>query len=152
MKDCADALPACFDGSFLGLSQHVLEFGEDLFDRVQVRTVGWQDEEPCACSPDGCSDGFCLVAAEIVHDDEVPGLQGRDEELFDVAQEALAIDLAVKHARSGDGFLAKSREEGQRLPVAVRNIGIETLALLAPAADRGHVGLVQKVMLRASAG
>jgi len=34
VEECAGAAPCVFDGALAGLSQQVLEFGEDLFDRV----------------------------------------------------------------------------------------------------------------------
>ena len=34
VEECAGAAPCVFDGALAGLSQQVLEFGEDPFDRV----------------------------------------------------------------------------------------------------------------------
>ena len=60
-------------GTFGGLAQEMLELGEDLLDRVEVRAVGRQEEEPCAPCTDRCSDRRLLVAGEVVHDDDVAG-------------------------------------------------------------------------------
>ena len=35
-------------------------------DWVQVRAVGWQEPELCACGPDGGANSGRLVAAEVV--------------------------------------------------------------------------------------
>jgi len=51
-----DALPRCFDGSLCGFSEQVLELGEDLLDRIEVWTVGRQEQQARASGPDGISD------------------------------------------------------------------------------------------------
>ena len=97
-----------------------------------------------ACAPAALIDlaqGGGLVAAEIVHDDDVAGLEGRNELLLDIGAEAFAVDRAVEDARSGEPVAAQGAEEGQRPPVAVRGEGAQALALRPPAAQRGHVGL-----------
>ena len=41
---------------------------------------------------DGLADRFAAVAAEVVHDHHVAGLEGRDQEGLDIGQEGLAVD------------------------------------------------------------
>jgi len=53
------------DGSRGSLSEQVLELGKDLFDRVQVGRVFWQEEELGADRTDELADCFAPVAAEI---------------------------------------------------------------------------------------
>jgi hypothetical protein len=50
----------------------VFEFGEDLLDRVEVGTVGRQEEQMRTGRADGVAGRFALVAAEIVEDDDFP--------------------------------------------------------------------------------
>jgi hypothetical protein len=45
LEQPADALPSRLDGSCRSVSQQRLELGEHLFDRVEVRTVGRQEEQ-----------------------------------------------------------------------------------------------------------
>ena len=97
----------------------MLELGEHLLDGIEIGTVGWQEEQPCARRLDGGPDGLCLVASEIVDDDDIARLEGGKKELFNIAQEALAIDRPVEDARGGNGVMAKRCQEGQCLPVAV---------------------------------
>lgn len=137
----ADAAPCCFVGSLGRLSHEVLELGEDLFDRVQVWRIWWQEQEPGADGPDGAADGGLLVAGQVVHDDDVAGRQGRDEALLDIVGEALRVDRLVEHAGGVDPIASKSREEGHGPPVAVRHLGVEPLADRRPASQGGHVGL-----------
>ena len=46
-----------------------LELGESHFDRVEIGTVGRQDENPCAFCPDCRLSGRAFVGGEIVEDD-----------------------------------------------------------------------------------
>lgn len=103
-EDVGDAIGDVVEAPFLGLSQKLLELGEHLFDGIEVRAIGGQVEKPCAGGFEGAPDGLRLVAAEIVHDDNVAWLQRWQEELFDIAEEALAVDRAVQQARRGDGI------------------------------------------------
>jgi len=56
----------------------MFEFGEDLFDRVQIGGVGREEEEFRASSPDGSANGGGFVAAEVVQYDDVVWPQGWD--------------------------------------------------------------------------
>ena len=81
------------------------------------------------------------MAAEIVHDDDVAGLQDWNELLLDIGAEAFAVDRAVEDARCRELVAAQRAEEGQRAPVAVRREAAQPLALRPPSAQRSHVGL-----------
>lgn len=54
-----------FDAALGGLSQPVLELGEELLDRIEVGRVFGQEEEPCAGLSDCAANGLAFVAAEI---------------------------------------------------------------------------------------
>jgi len=58
MEQSADALPCGFDRAFSGFSQEEFEFGEDLFDRVEVGAVGRPEQQ---------------LGALPFHDDDVTG-------------------------------------------------------------------------------
>lgn len=94
-----------------------------------------------ASGADRLADGESLVAAEIIHDHDVAGCQRRHQHLLDPGQEALAIDRPVEHQRRIDAVMTQGREEGQRLPVAVRDFREQLLAAGRPAAQACHVGL-----------
>lgn len=81
-----------FDGAHGDLAQEVLDLGEDLLDRVQVRRVFRQEEELGAGGADELAYGFGSVTAEIVHDYDVAGMKCGDEDLFDIGPEALTVD------------------------------------------------------------
>ena len=89
----------------------------------------------------GVSHGFAFVGAQIVEHDDVVGLEGRDQELLDIGEKALAVDRAVEHAGRLDAVVAQRGEEGRGLPVAVRDLGDERSSARRPAVEPGHVGL-----------
>ena len=141
VEEVADALPGGFDGSLGGLAQQGLELGEDLLDGIEVGTVGRQEEQLGAGGADGAAHGLAFVAAEIVHDDDVAGLERRDENLLDIGEEAFAVDRPVDDAGCVDAVAAQGGEEGQRPPAAMRHLGDQPLAAGRPAVAARHVGL-----------
>jgi hypothetical protein len=60
------------------------------------------------------------VAAEIVDDDDVARLERRQQNLFDISLEEVAVDGAIDDARGVETVGAKRRQEGQRLPRRAR--------------------------------
>jgi hypothetical protein len=118
-----------------------LELGEELLDRVEVGAVGRQEEQLGAGLADCLAHGAPFVAAEIVHDDDVAGLQGGNEELLDIGEEASAVDRPVDHAGGIDAVVAQRGQEGHRAPAAVRHFGDEPRAAQRAAVAARHVGL-----------
>lgn len=89
-----------------GFAHEVFELGEDLFDRIEVGAVGWEEQQAGAGAADRLADGGPFVTAQIVHDDHVAGRERGDEALLDIVGEALAIDRLVEHARRVDPVAA----------------------------------------------
>jgi hypothetical protein len=65
---------------------------------------------------------MALVAAEIVHDDNVAGLERRHEELLDIGFEAFSVDRSIKDAKRVDPVVPQGRKECERLPMPVRRL------------------------------
>jgi len=133
--------PCVFDGSLLGLSHPMLDLGEGLLDGVEVGRVGRQEPEPGAGCLDEVADSGGFVGAEIVHDDNVTGLEHGHQLLLDIGPEALSVDRPVEDTRRHQPVAAQRAEEGQRAPVAVWGEAAQALASRSPAAQRCHVGL-----------
>ena len=76
IEELADAPPGGFDGALGGLAEQGLELGEDLLDGIEVGAVGRQEDQMCAGLSQGLSHGLALVAAQVVHDDDVAGREG----------------------------------------------------------------------------
>lgn len=81
------------------------------------------------------------MRAEIVHDDDIAGLEGGDENFIDIEPEAFAVNRPVDEPRRVDTVMAQCRQEGHGLPVAVRHVGLKPLAAWRPSPERRHVGL-----------
>jgi hypothetical protein len=99
------------------------------------------EQEACSGGSDRLPHRFPLVRAEVVEDHDVAGFQRRDEELFDIGEEALAIDGAVEQAGRVDAVVAQGGEERCGLPMAVRDLVNEPLAARRPAVETRHIGL-----------
>ena len=125
----------------MGLAHEVFEFGEDLLDRIEVRAVWRQEEQPRTGFANGGPDGLSFVAAEIVHDHNVIALEAWNEYLLDIKQEALPIDGAIKHAWGSDLVAAQGGKERHGFPMAVRHMSGEPLPFRRPPPQWRHVGL-----------
>lgn len=132
--------PGVLDRSFLRVSHPVLDLREGLLDRIEVGRIWREIPEAGTGCADQLADGFGFVRAEVVHDDDIAGLEHRHELLLDVGTEAWAIDRPVEDARSGQAVTSKRSEECQCAPVAMRRKASQTLAFFAPAIERCHVG------------
>jgi hypothetical protein len=119
----------------------VFELGEDLLDGVKIWTVGREEKEPCSGCPDRGADGMAFMAAKIVKNDDIAWLQRGDEDLFGVEPEQLAVDRTIDDPRRVDPVVAQGSEEGHRLPMPIRRLGLEPLTPHAPSPKGRHVGL-----------
>jgi hypothetical protein len=118
----------------------MFDFGEDLFNRVEVWTVGRQEEQVRAFGTDSIASRFTLVTAEIVEDDDLALCQGWHKHLLDIEREEFTIDGSVDDPRGADPIVTECRDEGHGRPVAIRCCCFETLPSCAPAAKGRHVG------------
>ena len=137
----ADLSPSGLVGALFGFSHEVFELGEELLDGIEVGAVRRQKEKVSALFSDRLPRRLAFMRTEIVEDDDVAWVEGRREHLLDIGGEEFAVDRPVDNAGSIDPVMPQSRDEGERLPVAIRNLGGETLAFWSPAAQRRHVGL-----------
>jgi hypothetical protein len=95
--------------------------GEDLFDRVQVGRGFWQEDRSGAGRADGLADSLTLVAAEIVEDDDIAGLESGDEDALDIGTDSSAL-IGPSHRHGLDAVMAQRGQVGCRLPMAVRDL------------------------------
>ena len=113
------AFPGSVDGSLLGLSHEMFQFGEDLFDGVEVGEYRLARTKPGSASPDGAAHRLALVATEIIEDDDVARLQRWGQNLIDIGPEALAVDWTIENPWGLDTITPQGGEEGHCLPVTV---------------------------------
>lgn len=118
VEELADAGPERLDGSLGCASEEGLQLGEDQFDRIEVGAVGRQVEEAGSGLFDEAAYAQDLVGGEIVHDDDVAGAQGRDQDLLDVDEEGFAVHGAVEDEGRDQAVAAQTGGEGGGLPVS----------------------------------
>ena len=92
-------------------AQQGLKLGKDLLDRVEIGRVARQEEQLGAGAADQLANRLALMAAEVVHDDNAAGVEGGDQELFDVSAEAGVVDRPVDDAGGGDPVAAQGRQK-----------------------------------------
>jgi hypothetical protein len=108
---------------------------------LEVGRVARQEEQLGAGGADQLSNGLPFVRAQIVHDDDISGAQGGDEELLDVSAETDAVDRPIDDAGRVDPVAAQGRQEGQCASATVRHLGDQARAAQRAPAAAGHVGL-----------
>lgn len=104
--------PCLLKGALLGCPHPVFDFGECLFDRIEIGRVRWQVPEPCTGHPNRLPDSGRLMGAEIIHDDNVAWLQHGHKLLLDIGAEAGAVDRPVEDARRSELITTQGAEEG----------------------------------------
>ena len=141
IEESSDPSPRRVDGALVGFAEEGFELGEDHFDWVKVGAIGWQEQQMRARVSDELAGRLTFVAAEIVGNHDVARCQDRGEALADPGGESVSIDRPVQHEGGYDAVVAQPGEEGQSLPVPVRNMCDQATAPRGPAAGPGHVGL-----------
>jgi hypothetical protein len=81
VDDAADGVPEVLDGVCGGLA---LQLREGVLDRIELGAVGREVEQARARILDRRTDAQALVAAEVVHDDDVAWLQLGNQHLIDI--------------------------------------------------------------------
>src|SRR5579863_2330053 len=94
----------------------------------------------CSCGLDQGSYGRCLVAGQIVHDDDIADTQFWYEDALDPGLKDVAVDGAIDDERSHDATVAQACDEGRGLPVSVRGAHAQPLASEAASVAARHVG------------
>jgi hypothetical protein len=135
----ADDRPQVIDRAGRRLAEDRLEFGEELLDRIEVRTVRREVEKHRSARLDGLADAGNLVNADVVHDDDVAALESWSKDLFDVGQEALAIHRPIQQQGRRDAIVAQRRYEGRCFPMAMRYLADEPFTARSATVATGHV-------------
>ena len=76
-----------------------LQFGERLFDRIEVGAVGRQKSQPRSGLLNRRADLGLLVGGEIVEHDDIARSQRRHQDLLDVGAECGAVDRPIEDGR-----------------------------------------------------
>lgn len=117
-----------------------LELGEGLLDRIEIGRVRWQVEQVGAGRLYGLSNAGDLVAGQVVHDDDIAGLEAWGENLLGVGLECSAVHRSIQHHGGAQAAQAQAGDEGGGLPVSPRDRREQAFAAPGAAAEPGHVG------------
>ena len=122
----------------LELSQLLFDLGPAFFDRVEVRRVGRQVTECCAGLFNEFPYAVHFVRSEIVHDDQLTGLQLWTKNVFQISPEDIAIGGCFDGHRcypAGNGDRSQHR---QGSPAAGRNSFLDARAAQRPSITPRH--------------
>ena len=138
IEGLAEGVPEVIDGAESLASEGGFDLREGLFDGVEVGAVGRQVEGVGVAGGEERSDAGELMGAEVVHDDEVAGPEGGQQNLTEVGFEVGPGEGAVDNHRGAEAGEAEAAEEGGRFPVTVRDGIDHPLADRSPAIEAGH--------------
>ena len=80
------------------------------------------------------------MAGEVVGDDDIAGLQRRDQYLLDISEEKLSVDGSIEQPRRVNAIMPQGGDEGQCVPVSVGDFDGQSGAARAPTTQWRHVG------------
>ena len=137
----ADRLPKLIVGAGGGFSDQRLELGEGHFNRIEVGTVGREEQEPRADLAQGTGGTGTFVAGEVVENDHIALLQRRHQLGGNIEFEHLAVHRPVDDPRGVDPVMAQGTDKGLGAPMSERRMIDQALAARGPAGGLDHVGL-----------
>ena len=132
------------------LRNRCLSLAKTLFDRVEIRAVGWKEQQVGTGLPDRPPDGASLVAGEIVHHHHVLRCQRRHKEALDINAKRISVHRSIQDEGGINPADAQCGDEGHGEPMAVGGISGQAFAPRCPAAQRCHVGLGQVSSMKTS--
>ena len=129
--------------SYLPLSQDSLQFGPHFFNGIQIRAIRREIEEPNTGGFKSLLHTLNVMRAQIIHHNNVTGLQFRDKLVFQVGRKAVsrcsagvcfgnvaAINPNGRQHSRYSGFIQRCMIYNPRLadaaPVQSRQVGIDT--------------------------
>ena len=152
LETFAEERPERLDGSAAGRADDGFQLREAELDGIEIGAIRRQIHERRANALNRAADAGHFVDAEIVGDDEVAGLERRDQYLLDVGEEARAVDRAVAHPWRREPRDTERGDKRTRLPPATRRVvmhaGAADRATVAPEEVRGDARFVEKHQVR----
>ena len=140
------------DGAGLERAQLLFDLCPALFDRVKVRRVGWQVTKCGSGSFDEVAYAVDFVRSEVIHDDQLTGLQLRTQDVFEVSSEDVTIGGRFDRHRSHPSGNADRSQYGQCPPASGRNSFFNARPVqrtsVTPRHFRGDAALVNEDELR----
>ena len=117
------------------------EFGEGLLDRIEIGRVRRQVKQVGADRLYGLPNTSDFVTGQVVHDDDIAGLEAGGENLLGIGLEGDTVHRPVEHHGGTQAAQAQASDEGGRLPMSPRHRCEQAFAAPSAAAEPGHVRL-----------
>ena len=140
------------DGTGLECTQLLFDLRPAFFDRVEVRRVGRQVTERGAGLFDEFPHTVHFVRSQIVHDDQLTGLQLWTQDVFQISAEDIAVGGCFDGHRSYPTGNTDRAQHGQCSPAAGRNSFFDARPVqrtsITPRHFRGDAALVDEDELR----
>jgi hypothetical protein len=140
VEHLTDFLPEGVDAACGGLTKQRFEFGEKLFDGVQVGRIRRQIEQRGLRRSNGFFHSSHFVATEVVEDHDIPGLQRGTQKLPYPGQEQFAIHWPVGDQGRGQLIVPQTRKKSGCLPIAIRGRCDASLSSGGATIATRHVG------------
>ena len=99
----------------------LLQFGEDVLDRIQIGRIGWQVDHLCADTLDRGDCRTRFMAAEVIENDQVTGMQSRSQQLLAEPSETVAVERPVENHRGTCTVQRYRVNQRGSLPIATGN-------------------------------
>lgn len=128
-------------GSNGSLAEQAFEFGEGLFDGIQIGAVGWQVDDLCAHGFDRFANAGNLVGREVVENQDVPLPERGRELLLHIGQEDGAVHWSINDERSGESAGPQARHKRRCFPMTMRHVIDQPLTTPGAAEAASHLGV-----------
>src|SRR6266511_5774193 len=137
-NDATDPTQEARDRMLGRLAQMRLEFAEGQFDRVEVGRILRKIDERRARSFDCLRDAGDLMYRKIVHEYDLPALEGWDKALLHISEKHRPVHGSLDHERRGHSASPQAANEGDRFPMSMRSVADQPLATRSTAAQSHH--------------
>jgi hypothetical protein len=148
LRCVADGASERRNGSGTERAQHRLHLRPAVLDGIEVRRVRRHVQHLRPSRLDSGTDARRVVGAEVVHHDDVVGLQHRDEVVVDEGSEDLGRRAAFDGHHRLDAVVGKGADHGQDLAAVARYTPVHAFAPRGPPVVARHrdvrAGLVEE--------
>ena len=132
-------------------SEERLQFGKREFNRVEVRTVGWQKSDLRADRFNRGADRRLFVNDEVIEDHHITRVERRDQHLLDVGKERRIVDRSVEDRRRAQAVEPERGDHRVGLPMTAGGVivqaGADRAAAITPQQVGRHATFVEKDVL-----
>lgn len=144
--------------TLFGTPHQGLDLAKRLFNRIEVRGIGWQKQECTATRFNPFSGTLTLVHAQVVPDDDLAGSERGDEHLVNEDVKHHPVSGTIDQHSGADARVAgQGRQQGGVLPVVAWCLVVRAVSNRCPGiawrhAHRGAALINEDQLLRGESG